>query len=126
MAFFCGKSGIRTLGTLTSTSVFETDPIDHSGNFPFGCANVVHLPEIAKFFIRIYRIHLIRHSFKRASQFIITLSSIGYAYLPQLQLSLFLQAVTHIQLNFNTLSFAHQHHAHGLTGWLLENTTDFA
>ena len=31
---FCGKSGIRTLGTRESSSVFETDPIDHSGNFP--------------------------------------------------------------------------------------------
>ena len=29
-----GKLGIRTLGTRERTSVFETDPIDHSGNFP--------------------------------------------------------------------------------------------
>ena len=34
-----GEGGIRTPGTLAGTSVFETDPIDHSGTspgFPFG------------------------------------------------------------------------------------------
>ena len=30
----CGKTGIRTLGTRKSTTVFETVPIDHSGIFP--------------------------------------------------------------------------------------------
>ena len=29
-----GKRGIRTLGTVTRTTVFETVPIDHSGIFP--------------------------------------------------------------------------------------------
>lgn len=29
-----GKCEIRTHGTVTRTSVFETDPFDHSGNFP--------------------------------------------------------------------------------------------
>ena len=33
----CGKTGIRTLGTVARTTVFETVPIDHSGIFPFGC-----------------------------------------------------------------------------------------
>lgn len=32
--FACGKRGIRTLGTVTRTTVFETVPIDHSGIFP--------------------------------------------------------------------------------------------
>ncbi len=31
---FCGKTGIRTLGTRKGTTVFETVPIDHSGIFP--------------------------------------------------------------------------------------------
>lgn len=30
----CGKTGIRTLGTVARTTVFETVPIDHSGIFP--------------------------------------------------------------------------------------------
>ncbi len=29
-----GEGGIRTPGTLAGTSVFETDPIDHSGTSP--------------------------------------------------------------------------------------------
>jgi hypothetical protein len=29
-----GQTGIRTLGTITSTTVFETAPIDHSGICP--------------------------------------------------------------------------------------------
>lgn len=29
-----GETGIRTLGTITSTTVFETAPIDHSGISP--------------------------------------------------------------------------------------------
>ena len=33
-SFFCGKAGIRTLGTRKGTTVFETAPIDHSGTFP--------------------------------------------------------------------------------------------
>lgn len=33
--FVCGKTGIRTLGTRKSTTVFETVPIDRSGIFPF-------------------------------------------------------------------------------------------
>ena len=32
---FCGKTGIRTLGTRKGTTVFETVPIDRSGIFPF-------------------------------------------------------------------------------------------
>lgn len=31
---YCGKTGIRTLGTRKGTTVFETVPIDHSGIFP--------------------------------------------------------------------------------------------
>lgn len=31
-----GESGIRTLGTIAGTTVFETAPIDHSGNSPSG------------------------------------------------------------------------------------------
>ena len=36
---FCGKTGIRTLGTRKGTTVFETVPIDRSGIFPrvYGC-----------------------------------------------------------------------------------------
>ena len=34
VAFFCGKTGIRTLGARKGTTVFETAPIDHSGIFP--------------------------------------------------------------------------------------------
>lgn len=34
MKIFGGKRGIRTLGTVTRTTVFETVPIDHSGIFP--------------------------------------------------------------------------------------------
>lgn len=30
----CGKGGIRTLGTIAGTTVFETAPIGHSGTFP--------------------------------------------------------------------------------------------
>ena len=29
-----GEGGIRTLGTLASTTVFETAPFDHSGTSP--------------------------------------------------------------------------------------------
>ena len=36
-AFFCGKTGIRTLGTRKGTTVFETVPIDRSGIFPLVC-----------------------------------------------------------------------------------------
>lgn len=31
----CGEGGIRTPGTLTSTSVFETDLFNHSSTSPF-------------------------------------------------------------------------------------------
>ena len=31
---FCGKTGIRTLGTVTRSPHFECGPIDHSGIFP--------------------------------------------------------------------------------------------
>lgn len=31
---FCGKGGIRTLGTRKCTTVFETAPFNHSGTFP--------------------------------------------------------------------------------------------
>ncbi len=30
----CGKTGIRTLGTVARSPHFECGPIDHSGNFP--------------------------------------------------------------------------------------------
>ena len=36
-ALFCGKTGIRTLGSRKGTTVFETAPIDHSGIFPWSC-----------------------------------------------------------------------------------------
>ena len=39
-ASFCGKAGIRTLGTRKGTTVFETVPIDHSGTFPNGLLRV--------------------------------------------------------------------------------------
>jgi hypothetical protein len=35
-----GEGGIRTPGTLAGTSVFETDPFDHSGTSPNGAANI--------------------------------------------------------------------------------------
>lgn len=31
---FCGRTGIRTLGSRKGTTVFETAPIDHSGILP--------------------------------------------------------------------------------------------
>src|SRR5262249_56160550 len=34
---FGGEGGIRTLGTVTRTTVFETVPIDHSGTSPRRC-----------------------------------------------------------------------------------------
>ncbi len=34
MVEFCGKGGIRTLGTRKCTTVFETAPFNHSGTFP--------------------------------------------------------------------------------------------
>jgi hypothetical protein len=34
LGFFGGEGGIRTLGTVTRTTVFETVPIDHSGTSP--------------------------------------------------------------------------------------------
>ena len=34
MDLLCGERGIRTLGTVTSTTVFETVPFDHSGTSP--------------------------------------------------------------------------------------------
>ena len=37
-----GKSGIRTLGARKSTTVFETAPIDHSGNFPVSRCKSIH------------------------------------------------------------------------------------
>ena len=33
-AAFGGEGGIRTLGTLAGSTVFETAPIDHSGTSP--------------------------------------------------------------------------------------------
>ena len=33
-----GKTGIRTLGTVTRSPHFECGPIDHSGIFPLGVA----------------------------------------------------------------------------------------
>ncbi len=32
-----GETGIRTLGGVTPTTVFETAPFDHSGISPWGC-----------------------------------------------------------------------------------------
>ena len=37
--FFCGKTGIRTLGTRKGTTVFETVPIDRSGIFPWSASS---------------------------------------------------------------------------------------
>ncbi len=34
LKLYCGKTGIRTLGTRKGTTVFETVPFDHSGIFP--------------------------------------------------------------------------------------------
>lgn len=34
-----GKRGIRTLGTVARTTVFETVPFNHSGIFPEGSVN---------------------------------------------------------------------------------------
>ena len=34
MKLFGGEAGIRTLGTIASTTVFETVPFDHSGTSP--------------------------------------------------------------------------------------------
>ena len=34
--FFCGETGIRTLGTLKDTTVFETAPFSRSGISPTG------------------------------------------------------------------------------------------
>ena len=39
-AFIGGEGGIRTPGTLAGTSVFETDPFDHSGTSPNRAANI--------------------------------------------------------------------------------------
>ena len=35
LLLFCGKTGIRTLGTVTRSPHFECGPIDHSGIFPY-------------------------------------------------------------------------------------------
>ena len=32
-----GEGGIRTLGTIARTTVFETAPFDRSGTSPWGC-----------------------------------------------------------------------------------------
>ncbi len=37
---YCGKTGIRTLGTRKGTTVFETVPIDRSGIFPCSLASL--------------------------------------------------------------------------------------
>ena len=39
----CGKTGIRTLGTVTRSPHFECGPIDHSGIFPFPSKNVAKI-----------------------------------------------------------------------------------
>ena len=39
--FYCGKRGIRTLGTVARTTVFETVPFDRSGIFPERGANLI-------------------------------------------------------------------------------------
>lgn len=36
---FCGRTGIRTLGSRKGTTVFETAPIGHSGIFPLAGFN---------------------------------------------------------------------------------------
>ena len=38
---FCGKTGIRTLGTVTRSPHFECGPIDHSGIFPYLVAKIM-------------------------------------------------------------------------------------
>ena len=35
---FCGKRGIRTLGTVARSPHFECGPFDHSGIFPYSSA----------------------------------------------------------------------------------------
>ncbi len=37
----CGKTGIRTLGTVARSPHFECGPIDHSGIFPFTVAKIM-------------------------------------------------------------------------------------
>ena len=39
MTLICGEGGIRTLGTVARTTVFETVPIDHSGTSPIRLYN---------------------------------------------------------------------------------------
>jgi hypothetical protein len=36
--FICGEGGIRTLGTVSRTTVFETATIDRSATSPWGAA----------------------------------------------------------------------------------------
>ena len=40
--FFCGERGIRTLGSLMRSTVFETAPFDHSGISPFTKSTRLH------------------------------------------------------------------------------------
>lgn len=37
IGIFGGEGGIRTLGTIASSTVFETAPFDRSGTSPWGC-----------------------------------------------------------------------------------------
>ncbi len=43
-----GEGGIRTPGTLASTSVFETDPFDHSGTSPGKNAALLEITRIER------------------------------------------------------------------------------
>ena len=52
-ALLCGERGIRTLGPVARTTVFETAPIDHSGISPdspcpkgVAAANITEFPEV--------------------------------------------------------------------------------
>ena len=57
---YCGESGIRTHGTVTSTTVFETVPFDHSGISPYSMLSKVEyknkkFPGFSKVSVRLWR-----------------------------------------------------------------------
>ena len=41
---FCGKRGIRTLGTVARSPHFECGPFDHSGIFPYSSQSAKPIP----------------------------------------------------------------------------------
>ena len=56
---YCGETGIRTLGTLTGTTVFETAPFNHSGISPVNNSSLLlYRPIQSRLFgtsLRLYR-----------------------------------------------------------------------